>query len=173
MSGSEMEFGGSSFRDGSFRNSDSKDLKEQSFNVSSFRDWSLLEGMFYCVRWAHALMFFFGGGAQTRREKIRVRATYYNQNETADGTSCKASRERKRDHFVISFLAASASISFMFSWFTSCIYSEASPLPSCKAVSGPSWISFDLKPASRITQKNHPTPTTLPPSNHPPLLFPT
>ena len=63
MSGSEMEFGGSSFRDGSFRNSDSRDLKEQSFDVSSFRDWSLPEGMFYCVRWAHALMvFFFGGG---------------------------------------------------------------------------------------------------------------
>jgi hypothetical protein len=103
-----MEFGGSPFRDWSFRNSDSKDIKEQSFNVSSFRDWSLR-------------------GAQTRREKKRVRATYY-QNETVDGTSYKASKERKRDHFVIGFLAASESIVFIFSWFTSCIYSEASPL---------------------------------------------
>ena len=70
---------------------------------------------------------FWVGGAQTSREKKRVRATYY-QNETADGTSYKAWRERKRDHFVISFLAASESISFIFSWFTSFIYSEASPL---------------------------------------------
>ena len=39
---------------------------------------------------------FWVGGAQTSREKKRVRATYY-QNETADGTSYKAWRERKRD----------------------------------------------------------------------------
>ena len=65
-----MEFGGSSFRDWSFQNSDSKDLKEQSFNVYSFRDLPLLEGELYCILWAHALMGFgCGGHKQVGRRK--------------------------------------------------------------------------------------------------------